>query len=54
MAHYFCGACGASCMARSRDAAFYPDMTCVNVRMLDGGEDVFRDVRRRLVDGAAL
>lgn len=35
MAHYFCGTCGASCMARSVDPGFFPGMTCVNVRMFE-------------------
>ncbi|KAH3908888.1 hypothetical protein HBH56_165030 [Parastagonospora nodorum] len=54
IAHYFCGTCGASCMARSVDPTFFPDMTCVNVRMFHGGEDVWKGVERRLADGAAL
>lgn len=38
MHHYFCGTCGASCMARSIDPEFFPGMTCVNVRMLEDVE----------------
>ncbi|KAH4237029.1 hypothetical protein HBI56_123760 [Parastagonospora nodorum] len=36
VAHYFCPTCGSSCMARSIDPNFFPGMTCLNVRMLDG------------------
>lgn len=38
MAHYFCPTCGSSCIARSKDPDFFPGMTCVNVRMLEGLE----------------
>ncbi|KAH8733021.1 Mss4-like protein [Phaeosphaeriaceae sp. PMI808] len=50
--HYFCGTCGASCMARSCDPTFFVGMTCVNVRMMEAKEWV--DVQRKHVNGASL
>lgn len=49
MNHYFCGTCGASCMVRSKDPDFFPGMTCVNVRMLQGVE--LEDLKRKPGDG---
>jgi hypothetical protein len=54
LAHYFCGTCGASCMAKSVEAGFFDDMVCVNVRIFEEGEEVWKGVARRMADGAAL
>ncbi|KAF1840031.1 uncharacterized protein K460DRAFT_399646 [Cucurbitaria berberidis CBS 394.84] len=52
MAHYFCGTCGASCMARSVDPSFFPGMTCVNVRMLEGVD--LKTLNLKFADGASF
>ncbi|KAH8733020.1 glutathione-dependent formaldehyde-activating enzyme [Phaeosphaeriaceae sp. PMI808] len=49
VAHYFCGTCGASCMARSIDPNFFAGMTCVNVRMLDGVD--LKSLKIKFADG---
>lgn len=54
IAHYFCGACGSSCLAKSVDPEFFPDMMCVNVRMFEGGEEMWSGVERRIADGKSL
>lgn len=51
MAHYFCGTCGASCLARSVDPDFFPGMTCVNVRMLQGVD--LKGLNLKFADGAS-
>ncbi|KAF1912479.1 Mss4-like protein [Ampelomyces quisqualis] len=49
VAHYFCGACGASCMLRSIDPNFFVGMTPLNVRML---EDIdLRALKIKHLDG---
>jgi hypothetical protein len=49
MGHYFCGTCGASCMARSKDPDFFPGMTCINARMLQGVQ--LDGLKRKFGDG---
>ncbi|OAL55804.1 hypothetical protein IQ07DRAFT_583249 [Pyrenochaeta sp. DS3sAY3a] len=51
MAHYFCAKCGASCMARSVDPGFFPGITCVNVRMLEGVDT--KKLKLKFADGAS-
>lgn len=51
MNHYFCGTCGASCMARSHDPYFFPGMTCVNVRMMQGVD--LTTLNLKFADGAS-
>jgi hypothetical protein len=41
-------------MARSVEAGFFEGMTCVNVRMFEGGEAVWKGVQRRFANGRAL
>jgi hypothetical protein len=41
-------------MARSIDPNFFAGMTCVNVRMFEDGEAVWKDVERRYANGASL
>ncbi len=49
MAHYFCGTCGASCVAGSIDPNFFPGMKAVNVRMM---QDVdLKNLKMKHVDG---
>ncbi|KAH7086817.1 Mss4-like protein [Paraphoma chrysanthemicola] len=49
VAHYFCGTCGASCMARSIDPNFFAGITCINVRMF---EDVdLKSLKIKFADG---
>jgi hypothetical protein len=52
MGHYFCGTCGASCMVRSKDPDFFPGMTCVNARMLQGVQ--LDGLKRKSADGKNL
>ena len=50
--HYFCGACGSSCMLRSKDEDFMPGITGINVRML---RDVdLEGVKVDLLDGKSF
>lgn len=49
VAHYFCGTCGSSCMARSVVPGFFEGMTCVNVRMLEGVD--FKALNIKEMDG---
>ncbi|KAH7408389.1 Mss4-like protein [Phaeosphaeria sp. MPI-PUGE-AT-0046c] len=49
VAHYFCGTCGSSCMARSVDPSFFAGITCINVRMLEGVD--LKALKIKEVDG---
>ncbi|KAF1942601.1 hypothetical protein EJ02DRAFT_402146 [Clathrospora elynae] len=49
MGHYFCGTCGASCMARSTDPTFFAGLTCVNVRMLENVD--VKTLKLKFADG---
>ncbi|KAF2831033.1 hypothetical protein CC86DRAFT_133904 [Ophiobolus disseminans] len=52
VAHYFCGTCGASCVARSIDPDFFAGMTCVNVRMFEGVD--IKTLKTKFADGKSL
>jgi hypothetical protein len=41
-------------MARSIDATFFAGIMCVNVRMFEGGEEVWEGAQRRVADGRSL